>query len=185
LYGYVISAVGEKKYLVKFDDGSEKECSSNILQVERLHASIPPDVPLPPQVPHEHRVEVSEVLEEVADQNEEEPLGVSPDEEEIEAKAEEPDMEGDNTGNTDEPPNGMPGQLPTEQEEQPTIKDYATIKRQALEKSKSLVGQQVTVATRNNGSMTWTVIETHEPKGVILEVEDTSYGVKGFNASEF
>lgn len=184
LYGYVISAIGEKKYLVKFDDGSEKECSSNILRVERSHASIPPDVPLPPQVPHEHRVEVSEVLEEVADQDEEEALGVSPDEEEIEAEAEEADMEGGNK-NSDEPPNGMPGQLPTEQEEQPTIKDYATIKRQALEKVKSLAGQQVTVATRNNGSMTWTVIESHEPKGVILEVEDTSYGVKGFNASEF
>jgi hypothetical protein len=68
-----------------------------------------------------------EVLEEVADQDEEEPLGVSPDEEEIEAEAEEADMEGDN-GNTDEAPNGMPCQLPTEQEEQPTIKDYATIK---------------------------------------------------------
>jgi len=37
LYGYVISAIGEKKYLVKFDDGSEKECSSNILRVERSH----------------------------------------------------------------------------------------------------------------------------------------------------
>jgi hypothetical protein len=30
LYGYIISAVSEKKYLMKFDNGSEKECCSAI-----------------------------------------------------------------------------------------------------------------------------------------------------------
>jgi hypothetical protein len=28
LYGNIISAIGEWKYMVRFDDGSEKECSS-------------------------------------------------------------------------------------------------------------------------------------------------------------
>ncbi len=31
LYGHVISAIGEWKYIVRFDDGSEKECSSALL----------------------------------------------------------------------------------------------------------------------------------------------------------
>jgi DUF971 family protein len=47
LFGYVIRAVGEKKYLVRFDNGEEKELPSAVLKVESIAASIPPDVPLP------------------------------------------------------------------------------------------------------------------------------------------
>jgi hypothetical protein len=43
----VLRAIGEKCYLVRFDDGQEKECSSNILKVESSSASLPPDMPLP------------------------------------------------------------------------------------------------------------------------------------------
>ena len=39
LYGHVISDVGERKYLVRFDDGSEKECSSALLRVEKMHTN--------------------------------------------------------------------------------------------------------------------------------------------------
>ncbi len=40
-------AVGEKRYLVRFDNGDEKELPSAVLKVESLTASIPPDIPLP------------------------------------------------------------------------------------------------------------------------------------------
>lgn len=46
LFGTIVGAVGERKYLVRFDDGSEKECSSATLRVEKSHASLPPDIPL-------------------------------------------------------------------------------------------------------------------------------------------
>jgi hypothetical protein len=47
LFGHVIRAVGERCYLVGFDDGQEKECSSNILKVESVSASLLPDIPVP------------------------------------------------------------------------------------------------------------------------------------------
>jgi hypothetical protein len=189
LYGHIVSAVGEKKYLVRFDDGSEKECSSALLRVEKNHASLPPDVNLPLPAANEHRVDVAEVFEEVVDQEDEEVLPTSPKDEEMEAELEDAEIEGDNppnaTADSDEPPNGMPGQLPTEKE-QPLAKDYAAIKKQALEKIKSLVGETVTVRTRNNGAMTWTVIASHDPPDVIPEKEHgVKYGLKGFQPCDF
>jgi hypothetical protein len=47
LFGHVIRAVGGKKYLVRFDNGEEKECPSNILKVESIVTSLPPDVQIP------------------------------------------------------------------------------------------------------------------------------------------
>ena len=109
LFGHIISAVGEKKYLVRFDDGSEKECSSALLRVEKIHASLPPDVNLPMPAGNEHRVEVAEVEEEVADQEDEEPLAASPDDEEMEAALEDAEWEGGNPPNATteggDPPN--------------------------------------------------------------------------------
>jgi hypothetical protein len=32
--------------LVRFDNAEEKECSSNILKVEHIAASLPPDIPI-------------------------------------------------------------------------------------------------------------------------------------------
>ena len=41
IYGRVIEAVGSAKYLIKFDDGVEKICTSRTLQTERNEISIP------------------------------------------------------------------------------------------------------------------------------------------------
>jgi hypothetical protein len=84
-----------------------------------------------------------------------------------------------------EPPNGMPGQLPTESD-QPLAMDYKAIKKQALEKIQALVGEKVTIKTQNNGTMEWTVISSHDPEDVIPEKEDgTKYGMKGFHPSHY
>lgn len=49
LFGHIIRATGERRYLVRFDNGKEKELPSNVLKVESAAASIPPDIPLPAQ----------------------------------------------------------------------------------------------------------------------------------------
>jgi hypothetical protein len=46
-FGHVFEAVGERKYLVRFDNGQEKELPSNVLKVEDMVATLPPDVLLP------------------------------------------------------------------------------------------------------------------------------------------
>ena len=133
MFGNITSAVGERRYLVRFDDGTENECSSAVLRVEKTHSSLPPDVPLPSNEIEYHVVE-DEVQEEIIDQEEEEPLtGESPDSDE-----EEEEVESTNNDASDDPPPGMPGQLPTEHE-QPMTKDYATVKKVAWDKINSLV----------------------------------------------
>jgi hypothetical protein len=54
LFRHIISAVGEWKYLVRFDDGSEKECSSALLKVEKMHANVPQDIQIPTKTTVEH-----------------------------------------------------------------------------------------------------------------------------------
>jgi len=189
LFGQIISAVGEKKYLVRFDNGSEKECSSALLRVEKSHESLPPDVPVHVPENIQHRVDVADAEEEVADQEDEEPLAASPEDEEMEAALEDADGMDDNPPNATtedaEPPNGMPGQIPTESD-QPLGKDYAAIKKQALEKIQALVGEKVTIKTRNNGTMEWTVVSSNDPEDVIPEKEDCKkYGMKGFHLSHY
>jgi hypothetical protein len=80
---------------------------------------------------YEHRVDAEEVAEEVADQEDEDALPVSAEDEEMEAELEDAECEGGDplnaTAEGGEPPNGMPGQLPTKKE-QPLAKDYAAIK---------------------------------------------------------
>ena len=39
-------AIGTNKYLVRFDNGEEKECASSLLKKERSNASLPPDMPI-------------------------------------------------------------------------------------------------------------------------------------------
>jgi hypothetical protein len=193
LFGHIISAVGEKKYLVRFDNGNEKECSSALiralLRVEKSHASLPPDVPVHVPENIQHRVDVADVEEEVADQEDEEPFAASPEDEDMEATLEDTDGMDDNPPNATtedrEPPNGVPGQLPTESD-QPLAKDYAVIKKQTLEKIQALVGEKVTIKTRNNGTMEWTVISSNDPEDVIPEKEDdTKYVMKGFHPSHY
>jgi hypothetical protein len=117
--------MGERKYLVRFDDGSEKECSLAVLRVEKSHASLPPDLPLPSDEV-EHRAAVEDVQEVIADQEEEEPLtGLNPNDDESSKSSE----EDNNNDGSDDPPNGMPGQLPTEHE-QPNGKKYLSTQKQ-------------------------------------------------------
>jgi hypothetical protein len=60
LYGHIVTAVGEWKYLVRFDDGIKKECPSAVLRVEKVVANLPPDIQVP--VPS-NAVEDAEVQE--------------------------------------------------------------------------------------------------------------------------
>ncbi len=56
----------------------------------------------------------------------------------------------------------MPGQLPTAADQ--TIPEgYHSIKRAAKEKIVSLLGQEITIGTGNNGGMKWKVVDTYEP----------------------
>jgi hypothetical protein len=89
--------------------------------------------------------------------------------------AQEEEVSGDAVQDDGNPPNGMPGQFPTEKE-QHFGKDYMAMKMQALQKIKSLVKEKVTIKTRNNGAMTWTVIASHGPSDVIPKKEHDEYG---------
>ncbi len=73
--------------------------------------------------------------------------GISPENDESSEISE----EDSNNNGSDDPQNGMPGQLPTEQD-QPIGKDCLLIKKAALEKINDLVGSEVTVGTRKGGT---------------------------------
>ena len=88
IYGHIISAVGEQKYLVRFDDGTEKECPSAVLRVEKVVANLPPDVQVSIPSNVVEAAEVQEADDEVVDQNEEEALPEAPEVEEAEVTAE-------------------------------------------------------------------------------------------------
>jgi len=192
LFGHIISAVGERKYLVRFDDGTEKECPSAVLRVEKVAASIPPDMHLPIASTVMEVMEAEDVLEEVADQDEEAELPDLPEVEDEEAAAEEQAGEEEAEEVVEEvaaagDSSGMIGQIPTENEvtNGTSGKDYTTIKRQAWDKVKSLLGQEVVVKTKKNGSMTWKVIESIDNDNVILEHDNSQYGLKDFSCSHY
>jgi len=46
-FGDIVQAVGEKQYLVRFDNGEERELPSAVLKAERMVASLPPDAVIP------------------------------------------------------------------------------------------------------------------------------------------
>jgi hypothetical protein len=56
----------------------------------------------------------------------------------------------------------MPGQLP-KAVEQTRAKDYKSIKRVLKEKVAALLGLEVTMTTKYNGNMKWTVNKTSKP----------------------
>lgn len=163
-FGHVLRAVGEKKYLIRFDNGEEKELPSSVLKVEHMIASLPPDVPLPHPVNAQEEAILENAVDEVADTIETEDMPVdTPESEEMEEQeAEAAEME--EVGVTEEPDtNGrMPGQLPSAGAVQPS-KDYHQLKAAAKEKIAALVGHEVTVGTRKNGSMKWKVISSYDP----------------------
>ncbi len=175
--GHIVTAVGEKRYLVRFDDGQEKECSSNSLKVERMHEALPPDVVPPPPSKFPEQRESNLLAEEVEDQEEDEHLALAAPEGEEREGGEEESKEDENA----EPTFGMPGQHPTEKD-QPNIKDYHEIKRAAKERIDSKAGQQVTVTSSSNGPITWTVTKSLDPDDVIPEFEPkVKYGLKDFD----
>jgi hypothetical protein len=132
LFGHIISAAGERKYLVRFDDGTEKECPSAVLREERVAASLPPDVQVPitsTQVEAMEAItstqveamEAEDVQEEIADQDVEAELPDLPEVEDEEAAAEEQAGEEEAKEVVEEvaaagDSAGMIGQFPTENE---------------------------------------------------------------------
>ena len=184
LYGQVVSAVGEKKYLVRFDNGLEKECSSNSLRVEKIHESIPPDV-IPPQPAtiREER-ELEEQAEDAADQEEEEELAVEADEgNEEEQESEDADAPVEEGETQEAVPDGMPGQLPAGDN---LPKDYAAVKKAAKDKIAAMVGKEVTVTSRSMGSISWKVVASVDPVDLIPEKDSSvNYGLQSFDVGHY
>jgi hypothetical protein len=82
-----------------------------------------------------------EVEEEIMDQDEEEHFDFLND---VNVNEEEESIDDDNEDDVEPDANA---------------KDYATIKENAINKIRSMVGKKITLSTTNNGSMTWTVIK--------------------------
>jgi hypothetical protein len=208
-FGHVVKAVGDKWNEVLFDNGLVKECSSYILSVTAIMASIPPDMPF--LIPRNEREEdeMANVGEYIVDQQEDEDIPRFPSEaEDAEAEIDENGGDADDNQNTangenqeidaNQPehhpigteniihdPNGrMPGQLPKGAD---VPRDYASVKRLAKEKVASLIGKTVTVTMkRNTYSVTWKVIESHIPDMLLKENELTrNYGIKDFYFEDY
>ena len=129
-FGHVLRAVGEKKYLIRFDNGEEKELPSAVLKVEQhMIASLPSDVPLPNSVNAQEEAILENAVDKVADTEETEDMPVD----------------------TPKPPSAGAVQ---------PLKDYHQLKAAAKEKIAALVRHEVTVGTQKNGSMKWKVISS-------------------------
>ena len=188
-FGNVVRAEGERSYLVRFDDGSEKVCASGALRVEAIHQSLPPDIiPMAPTTTREF-VESEEHLNVAVDQDEEEDLPLPDEANDLLVTAEDGEdlaptevitTQDDNAG---PPPEGMIGQLPSGDS---LPKDYVAVKRAAMEKIAALKGHEVTVTSKSMGSVTWKVVESVEPDDVIPELDEkVAYGLKGFDVSNY
>ncbi len=161
--------------------------------MEKVVANLPPDIQVPVPSNTVEAAEVQEADDEIMDQDEAEALPEAPEVEEAEVTAE---LEGEEGAEEameaadDSQPLGMIGQLPTEQEAALASggKDYATIKKLAWDKVKSLLGHDVVVKMKKNGSMTWKAIDSidPDPAKAITEVHDNfEYGLKRFNCENF
>jgi hypothetical protein len=75
-FGHVLRAVGEKKYLICFDNGEEKELPSAVLKVEHMITSLPLVVPLPNPVNAQEEAILENAVDEVADTEETEDMPV-------------------------------------------------------------------------------------------------------------
>jgi hypothetical protein len=194
-FGHVITAVGEKKYLVRFDNGEERELPSAVLKVEQATASIPPDILIPTAENVRDKATMENVIAEV-----EQDAGETEDVPDARPEEEEQELEEEATSTIEddvqEAPNGaqenniegrMPGQLPTAAE-QSSAKDYHSIKKAAKEKVAALVGHEVTVGTRKNGSMKWKEVALHDPSDDSLLKEFhpvEKNGLKDFNCFDY
>ena len=176
-FGHVIQAVGERRYLVRFDNGQEKELPSNVLKVESALASIPPDVQVPvTETVAEARMQ-DDADADLQDSEEVEDLpGMRPEEEDAMAAEEERnDTESDDAVDEVETPNStngepahdpngrMPGQLPTEATA--SHKDYHTVKRIVEKKIAALIGTDVLITpTKNELSGRWWRVTHHRKR---------------------
>ncbi len=70
------------------DDGTEKECPSTVLRMEKVATNVPPDIPVPVPSNTVKAAEVQEADDEIVDQDEEEALPEAPEVEEAEVTAE-------------------------------------------------------------------------------------------------
>jgi hypothetical protein len=171
-------------YLVQFDNGLEKECSSNSLRVEKINEAIPSDV-IPPQPATIHEeMELEEQVEDAADQEEEEELAV---EAEKGNKEEQESEDADaivEEGETQEAvPDGMPGQLSAGDN---LPKDYAAVKKGAKDKIAAMVGKEETITSRSMGSITWKVVASNEPVDLIPEKDSSvKYGLRDFEIGNY
>jgi hypothetical protein len=95
LLGCIVSAIGERKYLVQFDNRTEKKCSSAVLRVEEIAASLPPNMQIPIAFTHVEAMGVEDAQDEIADQDEEAELPEAPEVDEEEVVAEEQAGEGE------------------------------------------------------------------------------------------
>jgi hypothetical protein len=191
LFGHIIRATGERRYLVHFDNGEEKELPSNVLKVESTAASIPPDISLPAQenVRGIAMVEADANFQE-AEEHEDLPV-LRPEEEDAEVEEERNGGEAEENADDEEgavnagwPYGRMPGQLPTAANA--SQKDYHSIKKAAKDKTAALAGTEVSVVTRKNGTMKWTVVEGHTPPtDKIISKTGTFNGLKGFDIANF
>ena len=141
-FGNVVRAEGERSYLVRFDDGSEKVCASGALRVESIHASLPPDViPVAPTTSVE-AMQVDEVQQEANAVDREEEDGIVP---ETSDDEDEQGNEGDqNEGTAENEASGQPGMIGQLPSESNVPKDYAAVKQLAKDKIAAQVGKEVT-----------------------------------------
>ncbi len=204
LFGYVVLSVGENRYLVRFDNGEEKELPSAVLKVESIVAALPPDALLPVACDmQEERLLLDAVAEQLIDDHEEEDLpdqlpdsGEAEAEEEMQNAAEEngtaeEEMENAADENGNDAHGQIPGQLPTEAavDANNGPRDYVSLKRLALEKVAALRGTIVMVGTARGGGMSWKVIDSHLPppeKTVDADFERAKmYGLKNFDIGQY
>jgi hypothetical protein len=190
-FGHIITAVGEKKYLVRFDNGEERELPSAVLKVEHAAASIPPDIPIPTaeNIREEALLEnaVAEIKQDSAETEDMPDAWPEEEEQELEEEAtgavDDDVQEASNGAQENDNEGRMPGQLPTAAE-QSTTRDYHNIKKAAKEKVAALAGHEVTVGT---WSMKWKVIATHDTmdENVLRDFDPVQkYGLKDFNCHD-
>jgi hypothetical protein len=187
LFGNIIKAVGERRYLVKFDNETNpRELGSQVLKVETLGASLPPDIPIPaPNNPREV-VELENIEELVDPQDDEEHLPPhAPEHDEVEAEREDSEdvheIQQDQEGR-------IPGQLERiSGVQQPAVSNYETVKIQAEAKIAALIGKTVLVKEKKgSSSIQWKVIPNDIPQSALPEkMEDQKYGLIGFKTSNY
>jgi hypothetical protein len=78
LFGNIVKAVAERRYLVKFDNEvAPRNIGSQVLKVESIGATLPPDIPIPVPTNPRELLELEEI-EELVDPQDEEAFSLCP-----------------------------------------------------------------------------------------------------------